>query len=215
MIGPECFRFRKRSFSVVSGRESHRASDWLPWHDRSTPHPKSLVRRGDGLGLSGRVTTRILRRAVMRANTVKQMNPVIDAVFSGCAGLLVIVASYYLVIQIERRAEEIRGRGLSRWARLLIPVPAILFLIANIDSILSFLAYLQENPRAGLGRYSGKQAWNTDRFFWAGIGSVLVLPTVILPGFSWRLMFTVWGGYLAWLFFFGIHLVATGVPFQD
>ena len=129
---------------------------------------------------------------------------------------LVLAASLFLIRYIERTAERIRGDALARWSRLLIPVPIILLLLGNLDGVLSLLAYLEEHPAAVPARYSENQAWNTDRFFYAGMVSAGLLPFGLGCRFSLRLVAQVWIGFVLWIIFpFSLLLLATGVPLQD
>ncbi len=87
-----------------------------------------------------------------------------------------VAASLLLVRHIERTAQHVRGELLPRWARLLIPIPIILFLLGNLDGVLSLIAYLDDHHGAVPVRYSENQAWNADRFCYAGTVSVVLLP---------------------------------------
>lgn len=131
--------------------------------------------------------------------------------------LLVAIPSLYLIRMIERSAEQVRGASLSRWRRLLIPLPIVLFLIANLDGVLSLLSYLQTHPWAIPARYSWNRAWNTDRFLYAGFIAVALLPFALVPQpfKSTGLLLRVWVGYALWIFVpFALLLLASGVPLQ-
>ena len=128
---------------------------------------------------------------------------------------LVAIPSVFLIRMIERSAERIRGGTLSMWRRFLIPLPIVLFLVANIDGVLSLLAYLDTHPGTLAARYSENQAWNADRFFYAGIVAAACLPFVLVakayksPGFIFR----VWAGQALWILVpYGPLLMASGVP---
>src|SRR5687768_9429755 len=90
--------------------------------------------------------------------------------------LFVTLPSVLLIRMIERWAEFFRaGASLSRWRRLLIPLPIVLFLVSNLDGIFSLLAYLETHPTVP-ARYSENQAWNADRFAYAGAIAAVLLP---------------------------------------
>ncbi|CAN5866857.1 hypothetical protein BH11VER1_BH11VER1_27100 [soil metagenome] len=135
------------------------------------------------------------------------------------AGLFCIPPSWLLIRAIERCAVSLWGGPLSLWRRILIPLPIICFLAANLDGVLSLLSYLSSHPEVtSVARYEGNQAWDTDRFFNAGLFSVGLLPFVIAPtplrGFL--LLPVVWVGHVLWIMFpFAPLLLATGVPFQQ
>lgn len=134
------------------------------------------------------------------------------------AALICIVPSALLIQVIERHAERLAGRPLSLWRRILIPVPIICFLAANLDGVLSLGYYLQSHPGAIAARYKGNQAWNTDRFFYAGFLSLAFLPFVLapMPFRGIRLLLVTWGGHALWILFpFTPLLLACGVPLQQ
>jgi hypothetical protein len=129
-----------------------------------------------------------------------------------------IIPSLFLIRAIERSAERLSGARLSRWRRLLIPLPIVLFLAANLDGVLSLISYLHSHPGAVAVRDDGNLAWSTDRFFYAGFLALGFLPFVLAPtplrGYS--LFLVTWGGHTLWMFFpFAPLLLASGVPFQQ
>jgi hypothetical protein len=129
---------------------------------------------------------------------------------------LVTVPTFFLLRHIQRTAESIYGEPLSRWSRLIIPIPIILFLAANLDGVLSFLAYTDQHPVAVWVRSSRYQAWNADRLFYLGLASLILLPFILDGHFSIRLSLHVWIGHFLWLFFPLLPLaLASGVPFRD
>ena len=134
------------------------------------------------------------------------------------AALIGIGPSLLLIRAIERRAERLAGGPLSRWRRILIPLPIVCFLAANLDGVLSLVSYLQSHPGAVAARYDGNQAWSADRFFYAGVLALALLPFVLAPvplrGF--RLLLVTWGGHALWMLFpFAPLLLASGVPLQQ
>lgn len=140
----------------------------------------------------------------------------IAVVASPIIALVVTVPSFILIRHIQRTAETVRSEPLSRWSRLLIPVPVILFLAANLDGVFSFLAYISHHPVAVRVRNSQCQAWNADRLFYPGFASLVLLPFLLGDRFSIRLVLHVWVGHLLWFFFPLVPLaLASGVPFRD
>ncbi len=138
--------------------------------------------------------------------------------YSVIAGLISVIPSWLLILIIERRAVRLWGGPVPLWRRILIPLPIICLLAANLDGVLSLLSYLAAHPHALAIRYEGNQAWDTDRFFYAGLISVGLLPFVIAPtplrGFL--LLPVVWIGHVLWMLFpFGPLLLMSGVPLQQ
>jgi len=132
--------------------------------------------------------------------------------------LIGIVPSWLLIRAIERRAECLAGGPLGFWRRIFIPLPIVFFLAANLDGILSLVSYLQSHPGAVALRYDGNQAWNADRFFYAGFLSLALLPFLIAPAplRGVRLLLVTWGGHIIWMIFpFAPLLLASGVPLQQ
>lgn len=132
--------------------------------------------------------------------------------------LFVAIPSVFLIRMIERSAEAIRGGNLSRWRRLLIPLPIVFFLASNLDGVFSFVSYLSTHPTAVPVRCPEHQAWSTDRFFYAGIIAAALLPFVLVgqPFKSMGFVFCVWAGHALWILFpFAPLLLASGVPFQQ
>jgi hypothetical protein len=130
----------------------------------------------------------------------------------------VLFASIALILLTERYAERAAGSPLAWWRRLAIPLPTALFLIANIDGIVSLRAYLDIHPFAVPARYSENQAWNTDRFFIAGLVAAALLPFLLTSRFSGLpiLVWRVWSGHILWLFFaLAPLLLVTGVPLRQ
>jgi hypothetical protein len=130
----------------------------------------------------------------------------------------VVIASVALVLLIERGAQRAAGAPLPWWRRLMIPLPIMLFLCANIDGILSLRAYLDMHPNTLPFRYSENQAWNTDRLFNVGIAAAALLPFLITSKLSKLplLVLGVWFAHVLWIFFaLAPLLLATGVPFRD
>jgi hypothetical protein len=133
-------------------------------------------------------------------------------------GLFVTIPSTLLIWMIERSAERVRGGRLSRWRRLLIPLPIVLFLVANFDGILSFLSYTETHQSELPFRYSHHQAWSTDRFMYAGMIAAALVPFVLVrqPFKSLGFVLGVWAGYALWLMVpFVPLLLASGVPFRE
>lgn len=130
-----------------------------------------------------------------------------------------VMPSLLLILMIERRAIRLGGALLPLWRRLLIPLPIFFFLVANLDSVLSLLSYLNTHPGKMFAiRYDGNEAWNTDRFFYAGLFSVGLLPFVIAstPLNGVQLLPVVWMGHVIWMVFpFAPLLLVTGVPLQQ
>jgi hypothetical protein len=130
--------------------------------------------------------------------------------------LLVTVPSFILIRHIQRTAESVRGEPLPRWARLLIPIPIVFFLAANLDGVISFLAYIHEHPVAVRVRSSQYQAWSANRLFYPGLAALVLLPFPLVGRFSIRLSLHILVGHFLWLFFPLIPLaLASGVPFRD
>lgn len=92
--------------------------------------------------------------------------------------------SVVLFRDVERDAKEVRGGLLPRWRRLLIPIPAVIFLVANLDGIFSLMAYIDTHPFAVVARYRENQQWNTDRFFVVGIVASFILPFLVCGRFE-------------------------------
>ena len=129
----------------------------------------------------------------------------------------VLVASVALILLTERFAERAAGIPLAWWRRLMIPLPTLLFLSANIDSILSLGAYLDTHHAAPF-RYVGQQAWDTGRFYIAGLAAAAFLPFLLASRF--RGLATLAGEVLCahflWLIFaFYPLLLATGMPLRQ
>ena len=134
------------------------------------------------------------------------------------ATLWVTSLSMLLIVGLERRAFRIRGKPLSVWQRWLIPFPLILLVGANLDSILSELAWLEAHPNYYSHRYSDNHAWNTDRFFVLGLIVAVVLPFA-LSHKSRQLADLVplfWIGYFVWFLFVWTLLASgTGLPIMS
>ncbi len=134
------------------------------------------------------------------------------------AFILPTFLSVLVIRYIERQAKTINGASVRRWRRILIPLPIALFLLANLDGVLSLRSYLLTHPDAVPARYSENQAWNTDRFLIAALVSVAILPFLLAakPTNGLRLILPVWGAHTLWIFFaYAPLLLATGVPLQD
>jgi hypothetical protein len=135
------------------------------------------------------------------------------------AGIILgTLVSFLLVRDLERRAEAVSGTPLHRWQRLLIRLPIIFFLAANLDDVLSLHSYMRTHPYALPIRYSGNRAWETERGLYAGLISIAILPFLLTryPGRALRLVPSMCGGHTLWLIFiYGPLLLATGVPLQD
>jgi hypothetical protein len=132
--------------------------------------------------------------------------------------LFVSIPSVLLILIIERSAKRICGGAISWPRRYLIPLPIVLFLIANLDGVFSLLAYLETHPTAIPARYSENQAWDAERFFNLGIIAVAFLPFFLIskPYKSLGFIFLVWALHALWMLlsYFPL-LLATGVPLQN
>ena len=132
--------------------------------------------------------------------------------------LWVTILSMLLILGLERHACRIRGKPLSFWQRWLIPLPLILLLGANLDSILSLRAWLETHSYDPPIRYSDSQAWNADRFFVSGLYVAGLLPFVLShkPRQLASLVPLFWIGYFVWFLFVWIWLAfSTGLPMAN
>ena len=143
------------------------------------------------------------------------------------------ILSLWVILAIERSAQRLTGAPLPRWRRLLIPLPIILFLAANLEGVLSSSAYAASHATTFT---RDSQAWATGRYWFdlAGLSflllpfvldpllrrspltilRVLLLPFVLAPPLRQRarLVVVVWGCHVLWLFFvFFPWLMLTGV----
>lgn len=132
--------------------------------------------------------------------------------------ILVAVPSYLVIRLVEKCAVSVRKAPLSGWRLYLIPLPLVLLLAGNFDAVLSLLAFLDTHPTAVAGRYSGNEAWNSDRLIIAGLISAAFLPFVLVnqsyqhSGFILR----VWAIFALWILFpFAPLLLISGVPLQQ
>ena len=132
--------------------------------------------------------------------------------------LWVTILSMLLILGLERHACRIRGKPLSFWQRWLIPLPLILLLGANLDSILSLRAWLETHPYGSHIRYSENRAWNDDRFFVPALYVAGLLPFALSykPRQLAHLVPLFWIGYLVWFLFVWIWLAfSTGLPMAN
>ncbi|MES2469300.1 MAG: hypothetical protein V4675_18485 [Verrucomicrobiota bacterium] len=134
------------------------------------------------------------------------------------ATLWVTSLSMLLIVGLERRAFRIRGAPLSAWQRWLTPLPLILLVGANLDSILSLLAWSETHPYGSYSRFSDNQAWNTDRFFVLGLIVAGLLPFALShkPRQLADLVPLFWIGYFVWFLFVWTLLASgTGLPIMS
>ena len=132
--------------------------------------------------------------------------------------LVGIIPSWVLIRAIERHAERLAGGPISLWRRIMIPLPIICFLVANLDGVLSLMSYLQSHPGAVVARYDDNQAWNANRFYYPGLLCLAFQPFVLTPApkQGFRLLLVTWGGHALWMLFpFAPLLLASGVPLQQ
>ena len=133
------------------------------------------------------------------------------------AALMCTATSWLLIRTIERYAESLTGAPLAFWRRILIPLPVICLLAANVDGVLNLVSYLQSHPGAVAIRYTGNETWKTDRFFYAGMLFLALLPFILapVPLRCFRLLLVTWGGHAMWMIFpFVPLLIASGVPLR-
>jgi hypothetical protein len=130
----------------------------------------------------------------------------------------VILASTLFVWSAEKTAEKFNGKPLQRWQRLLVPVPILIFLVANLDGLWSLWVYLETHPGVVAARYSENQAWSADRFFYVGAGVALVLPFLLVRP-AWKAVGfapILWAAHLVWmLIVWAPLLLISGVPLRN
>ncbi len=100
-----------------------------------------------------------------------------NMIFDIAAMIYVVSLSGIWLLGTEKVLVSVLNRRLSGIQRILLPLPLILFLSANIDGIISFNEYMTTSPDADVYiRYPGNEAWNTERLFLAGVVAFLLIP---------------------------------------
>lgn len=139
-------------------------------------------------------------------------------------GMLTWIAAFSLlcILLMERAVVHTACAPLSRLRRLLIPLPVILLLAANLDGVLSLKAWVEmeniKNRAVIPARYSGNEAWDTVRFALAGLIGAAILPFLVTRGFrkKFAVLPAVWTLQFLWFIFVLFPLMLmTGLPLRD
>jgi hypothetical protein len=132
--------------------------------------------------------------------------------------VFVTCPSMWLILAIERKAARLFGSRLPFYRRLLIPIPIVALLAANLSGVMSLGSYLQAHPETFPIRNPENLAWRSDGFAIGGLALVFVMPWLLTGSVrgGFEILCRVWIGHFLWLACpFWLLLLMTGVPLRD
>ena len=131
--------------------------------------------------------------------------------------VFVTCLSMWLILAIERKAARLFGGRLPFYRRLLIPIPIVALLAANLSGVMSLGSYLQAHPETFPSRYPENLAWRSEGIGIAGLALVFVTPWLLIGSVkgAFEILCRVWIGHFLWVACpYWPLLLMTGVPLR-
>ena len=134
--------------------------------------------------------------------------------------VFVTCLSMWLILAIARKAARLFGGRLPFYRRLLIPIPIVALLAANLSGVMSLGSYLQAHPGTFPVRHPANLenlAWRSDGIGIAGLAMAFVMPWLLTGSVKggFEILCRVWIGHFLWVACpYWPLLLMTGVPLR-